>query len=240
MKVGFPSLIKPVSSSGAKGIVHLHSVIELENTYAKIQKQYGAAILQSYINHDGYYFNAMLFRDKCGIFSKTVVIRIMRYFPVKGGTGSYSETVENPEIERLCKDILMKLDWYGFADFDIITDKFTHKPYLIEINPRIPACIHAAFVSGVNFPLMIINDALGIAVPTTEYHREIKVRYMGMDVLWFVFSRERFRSKPSWFKFWDKDLYYQDGCNEFLPMIAGFLMGIKKYMKKEFRQAKLR
>ena len=238
-KIGFPSLIKPVSSSGANGIVYLDSMAELENVFLKTEEQYGPAILQRYICHEGYYYNAMIYRSKEGIFSKVVIIRIRRYFPIKGGTGSFSETVEYPEIELLCKRILERMGWCGFADLDIITDKFTNEPCLIEINPRMPACIHASLVSGINFPLIIINDALGIPIPAARYHMNKKIRYLAMDFLWFIFSKERFKSNPSWFRFRDRDLFYQDGCEEIMPMIAGILMGLKKYMSKEYRQSKL-
>lgn len=237
--VGFPALIKPVSSSGANGIVYINSVNELEKVFYRIEKQFGSAILQKYVEHEGFYFNAMLFRDYSGNFSKTVIIKIKRYFPTKGGTGSFSETVENEEIESMCKSILTCLDWHGFADFDLIIDKFTKNPRLIEINPRIPACIHASLAAGINFPMMIVNDALRKSLPDSEYRTNIKIRYFAMDFLWFIFSRERFRSNPSWFKFRDKDLFYQDGCNEILPMISGIFMGLRKYMSKEYRQSKL-
>lgn len=238
--IGFPALIKPVSSSGANGIVYLESITALEKVFPGIEERYGTAILQKYIENEGFYYNVMLFRDGSGSFSKAVIIKISRYFPVKGGTGSFSETIENPEIEILCKDILTRLNWRGFADFDLIADKYSKKPFLIEINPRIPACIHASLVSGVNFPLMIVNDVLRLPLPVTNYRINKKVRYLAMDFLWLLFSKERFRSNPSWFKFLDKDLFYQDGCNDLFPMLAGFLMGIRKYMNKEYRQSKLK
>ena len=37
----------------------------------------------------------MLYRDKSGGAMEAVIIRIMRYFPLKGGTSCYCETIQN-------------------------------------------------------------------------------------------------------------------------------------------------
>ena len=65
----------------------------------------------------------MLYRDKSGGCHEAVIIRIMRYFPLKGGTSCYCETIQNETLVCICKDILDALDWVGFADFDIMESK---------------------------------------------------------------------------------------------------------------------
>lgn len=239
-KLGFPSLIKPVVSSGALGIVYLNSLNDLVKNFAETSKRYGDAMLQTFINHSGYYYNAMLFRNHENVFSTTIILKINRYFPTKGGTGSYSETVEHKEIEKLCKETLERLNWTGFADIDFMVDKDTQVPNLIEINPRIPACIHAALVSGINFPQIIVYDALGKQMPEQQFIAHKKIRFMAMDVLWFLYNKNRLKARPGWFNFFGKNLYYQDGSwNDPLTMIAGMIMGFKKYLNASFRHAKL-
>lgn len=49
-------------------------------------------------------------------------------------------------------------------DFDILQTKDGDFK-IIEINPRVPASIRAAEVSGINFPALIVNDILGIKSP---------------------------------------------------------------------------
>jgi len=237
--VGFPSLIKPNNLSGAVGIVHVNSITQLSKFFSD-DKSNNQFLLQSYVPNSGYYFNAMLFRSKNGRFSKIVIIKILRYFPVKGGTGTYNETVEYCKIETICKSIMNKLNWVGFADIDFIVDNNTLEPKLIEINPRIPACIHSAYVSGINFPEIIVHDILGRKIPEQHYLSGQKVRYLAMDILWFIFSKHRFKTKPSWFKFLGKNLHYQDGnFKDSFTMIAGILMGLKKYLNQDFRKSKL-
>ena len=58
--------------------------------------------------------------------------------------------------------------------------------------------------------------------------------------MWFLMSPQRFSFKPSWFKFWGKEVSYHDGswCDP-IPMIAGSLQGVVKYLNPNFRKAKL-
>ena len=239
--VGFPSLLKPDKSSGAIGIVHLNSIYQLSEYFAYTKDKDFGLSLQSYVFHSGYYYNSMIYRCRDGNFSNVVIVKILRYFPIKGGTGSYNETVDYPEIEEISKIILTKLNWVGFADLDFIVDKFTSEPKLIEINPRIPACIHSAFVSGINFPEIIVYDTLDKEIPNQHYIPGKKVRYFAMDVLWFIFSKDRFKIKPSWFKFFEKNLYYQDGSwKDPFTMFAGILMGVVKYLNPNFLKSKVK
>ena len=237
--VGFPALIKPNISSGARGITIVKSVKELIDIYPKVQEVYGPLTLQEYIDHTGVYYNVMLYRDKNRHVNESVIIKIMRYFPLKGGTSSYCETIENKELFTICKKVLEALEWEGFADFDVMEDKSGNLK-IIEINPRIPASIHAAYVSGINFPEIIVNDLLGNERLNYFYYTNKKIRFFGLDVLWFVFSKERFSFRPSWFNFFGKDISYQDGSfKDPLPMIMGFISGILKYLNPQFRKSKL-
>lgn len=240
-KIGFPSLIKPVMSSGANGIVYLQSLSDLKKNYAEIKKRHGNSLLQTFIKHPGYYYNAMLFRDRDNVYSKTVTIKINRYFPTKGGTSSFAESIVNKEIDRISQTVLNRLNWIGFADFDFIIDINTNIPKLIEINPRIPACIHASLVSGINFPQIIVYNALGEKMPEQFFMANKQIRYMALDILWFFFNKNRLKVKPGWFNFFSKNLHYQDGSwDDPLTMIAGFLMGIRKYMNASIRHSKFR
>lgn len=186
----------------------------------------------------------MLFRRYDGKTVASTVIKIRRFFPLKGGTSCYSETVEHPFLVEQCERCLDKLNWHGFADFDILEDKRTHELKIIEINPRVPSSLQASFAAGVNFAKIFVDEYLGNGAELfdmTKYKSGQQVRWFGLDVMWFLFSPERFKFKPSWFKFFGKDVSYHDGAwNDPLPMIAGCLQGIMKYLDPNFRKAKLK
>lgn len=239
--VGFPSLIKPNISAGALGIKYVNNLNELKEKYDQTRETFGELTLQEYINHSDYYYNVMIFRYKNGEFSPATVIKILRYFPIQGGSSSYSVVIENPELVSICERTLNCLNWHGFADFDFIQDKYTKEFKILEINPRIPSCLHAASISGINFPEIIICDCLGKAIPASKSIKGQKLRYFSLDVLWFIFSKNRLNSKPSWFNFFEGNLHYQDGSlSDPIPMFAGIVMGLIKYMNPDFRKEKLR
>ena len=203
-------------------------------------KEFGSCTLQQYIRHTGVYYNVMLYRGAAGECLGQTVIRILRYFPLKGGTSCYCESVEEPELVAMCFSLLDRIGWVGFADFDIMQEADTGTYKIIEINPRTPASIKAAYVSGVDFPSVILRDTLGLPVPEYRYESGKILRYMGLDVMWFLFSPERFRFRPSWFRFFGKNIFYEDGYwNDPLPMLAGCVAGVIKYLNPRFRRSKL-
>ena len=110
---------------------------------------------------------------------------------------------------------------------------------IIEINPRIPASIKAAEISGINYPQIILSDMMGQELPDFRFVSGMILRFFALDMMWFIFSKDRFSSKPSWFDFWNGKLYYQDGSfSDPLPMLSGILAGLTKYLNPEFRKSK--
>ena len=87
--VGFPAMIKPNLSAGAKGITKVGNLEELEDNYPAIAKSFGACALQQYVEQPDYYYNVMLFRRYDGKTVASTVIKIRRFFPLKGGTSTY-------------------------------------------------------------------------------------------------------------------------------------------------------
>lgn len=240
--VGFPAMIKPNISAGAKGIMRVNSIEELQEALPGTVKDFGACTLQQYVEQPDYYYNVMLFRTKEGKTAAYTVIKIQRYFPLKGGSSCYSETVEHPFLVQQCEQCLEKLNWHGFADFDILEDKRTGELKIIEINPRVPSSLQASFAAGVNFGEIFVEEYLGEGKHKEyQYKANQQVRWFGLDVMWFLMSPQRFSYRPSWFRFWGKNVSYHDGCwSDPMPMVAGCLQGVVKYLNPSFRKAKLK
>lgn len=208
--VGFPALIKPDYSVGARGITKVDSLAELKEKFPEVNSKFGACTLQEFIENKDYYYNVMLYRDKEGRFLGHTILKIVRMYPIAAGSSSCCVTVENDVILSICKDCLDKLDWVGMADFDVLQRPDNGEYKIIEINPRVPASLRAAAISGVNFPEIIVSDAMGQQMSQYEYTSDKVLRYMGIDILWLLKSPRRFKAKPSWLSFCGKDIYYQD------------------------------
>ena len=234
--VSFPALIKPNYSVGARGITRVNSLEELKMRYPQIHSQYGECSLQELIANEEYYYNVMLYRDKNGNFLSYAISKIVRMYPIHAGSSACLITVENEELLQICKDCLDKLGWVGMADFDVLQRLDNGEYKIIEINPRVPASLRAAAISGVNFPEIIVCDAMGEDIPKQNYTSGKILRYLGLDLMWFMKSPKRLETRPSWFKFFGENIYYQDIIKgDASTWWTWFVEGIKKVRKKKMR-----
>ena len=206
----FPALIKPNFSVGARGITRVNSLQELQEKLPEVVEKFGPCTLQEFIDNQEYYYNVMLYRDKQGKFLSYTIIKIVRMYPITAGSSSCCVTIEDDNLLQICRDCLDKLNWVGMADFDVLQRLDTKEYKVIEINPRVPASLRAASISGVNFPEIIVREALQLDIPNYEYLSGKTLRYMGIDIMWFLKSINRLKNDPCWFHFLGKDVYYQD------------------------------
>lgn len=237
--VGFPALIKPNISVGARGITLVHDVEELRQKYQPVHDSFGECTLQEYIEQNGRpYYNIMLYRRASGEIVNYTILEIVRYYPVKGGSSSFGRTIKDEELVSICVKTLEKLGWVGFADFDILkTREGEYK--IIEINPRVPASLRAAAVSGINFPDIIVRDLMDLPIMKYEYLTGKELRFLGLDIMWLLSAPSDFKTKCSWFKFLGKDLYYQDGgYKDNRAMFSSLWSGIKKAFNSSLRKEK--
>lgn len=235
----YPGLLKPNLTSGGRGMTLVHNLEELKTVYPDIHQQYGDCHLQQFIKAGGRQVKVQIMTDASGNPAYSSVIWKQRYYPVNGGSSCCNVTINEPETAAICGRVLKKIGWGGFADFDLIENPDTKELLIMEINPRIPACVRSAFKSGVDFATMIADATLG--KPLQEYHYEPskRLRHLGFEVLWFLKSPDRWKAKPSWFKFLGKDIYYQDWLKgNFKAFFWGTWGNFKKQMDPEFRKAK--
>lgn len=235
----YPGLLKPNLTSGGRGMTLVNSLEELLSVYPAIHAQYGECHLQQFIKAGGRQVKVQVMTDRTGEPIYTSVIWKQRYYPVNGGSSCCNITIDNPEIAKVCGNVLKTIGWVGFADFDLIENPDTGELLIMEINPRIPACVRSAFKSGMDFATMIADATLGEPLREYHYNPGKRLRHLGFDVLWFLKCPNRFKSKPSWFNFFGKDMYYQDWImGDFKAFFWGTWGNFKKQMDPEFRKAK--
>lgn len=235
----YPGLLKPNLTSGGRGMTLVNSIEELLKVYPAIHDLYGEYHLQQFIKEGGRQVKVQIMTDKNGDMAYSSVIWKQRYYPVNGGSSCCNVTIDNPEIASVCGKVLKAIGWIGFADFDLIEDPQTKQLLIMEINPRIPACVRSAFKSGMDYATMIADMTLGKPLREYKYESGKRLRHLGFDVLWFLKSPTRFRSEPSWFKFFGRNLYYQDWIRgDFSAFFWGTWGNFKKQMDPEFRKAK--
>ena len=73
-----------------------------------------------------------------------------------------------------------------------------------------------------------------------EYRVGITMRYLPLDILWFLYSPDRFRARPSWFRFFGRDLCYQVlSLRDPGPFLAIGLSGLRRLLSPRVRAEKL-
>lgn len=225
----YPALIKPNLTTGGRGMTLVNSFEEYKSKIKNIEAKYGDCHLQQYIPEGGKQIKVQLFVDKINNRHIGSVIWKQRYYPEKGGSSSCNITIDSPELLELCGSILHDLSWDGFADFDLIEDPRDGQLKIMEINPRFPACLKSATESGIDYANILVDYTLGKPLTEFEYKPGAKLRHIGFEILWFISSKKRFKTKPNWFKWLSPRLYFQDfSFSDPLPFIFGTWGNLKK------------
>lgn len=235
----FPGFLKPNCTTGGRGMRIINNYEELVNIFPVIKKEFGECHLQRFIKAGGRQVKVQLYVNEKGELLNHSVLNKVRWYPVKGGSSCCSVTMEDEKIVQICYNILKDINWVGFADFDTIEDPDTNELLIMEINPRLPACIGAAVEAGVNWGQVIVDDYLGREQKKYEYRLGVAIRHIGFDVLWFLKSDKRWKTQPSWFKFFGPNVIYQDFhfCDQ-KPFWIGTYHNIMKLFDPNFKKAK--
>lgn len=236
----YPVLIKPNISCGARGITYVETPHQLIDTFSKVYKEYGPCHIQEFIPSGGAQVEVQIYINEEGKLVQGSVISKFRWYPNKGGSSCCNQSVDNEKIIDICYNVLKKIGWIGFADFDTIEDPRTGELLIMEINPRVPACVKTAFEAGIDWAEVIVSEYGNMPHEIFKFHRHIFLRHLGFDTLWFINSKNKFSSKPSWFKFFGKKVYYQDmnGWSDPFPFILGSFGNILKQLSPSFRKSK--
>ncbi len=236
----YPAMLKPNCTTGGRGMVEVATYNELCDKYSILHAEYGDYHLQKFVKPGGMQVKVQLYVSSCGQLLASSVQQKMRWYPVKAGSNCCAMSIRNDTIVDICFNVLKDLGWIGFADFDTIEDPETGELLIMEINPRLPASIKGSIVAGVDWGIIIVNDALGLPVPDCNYKTGIVLRHLGLDFLWLIHSERKCSTKPNWFHLIGKHIYYQDMSvwGDPMPFISGTFHNFKKLFDSDFRNAK--
>lgn len=236
----YPVLIKPNISCGARGITYIENYQQLLEKFPAVHGAFGECHIQEYIPAGGKQVKAQLYINGKGKLVQSSVIRKFRWYPNNGGSSCCNASIEDEKLIAMLHSLLKDIKWVGFADFDTIEDPRTGELLIMEINPRVPACLKTAFNSGIDWADVISSEYLGKSHQYYPYKKKTYLRHLGFEILWFLKSKNKFSTFPCWFKFFGKDVFYQDidGWDDPMAFIRGTLGNIAKQLSPSFRKAK--
>jgi D-aspartate ligase len=238
--VEYPVLIKPNISVGARGLTKVHSAPELKKLYPLVVARYGPSTIQEFIPQTDLQYKAQFFIDRSGEVKASVVYSKIRHFPLEGGVSTLNCTVAREDIAALGKQLLHAMEWYSYADIDLITDPRDGRIKIMEVNPRITGSVKICFEAGVDFAKMLVDLAMGGAVESVlGYRAGLYLRHPGLDLIWFWKSKNRFKAYPNWFRFWGENLRYDVwSITDPAPSIAYVLANLRDLFSVEARRYK--
>ncbi len=221
----YPLIIKPVNSSGSRGMKKVKNYSELLTHYKKVSKNFTEFLVQQCIV--GYGAGVGLLA-KDGELLLSYEYKRLREFPVSGGPSTLRETIDFPELKNATEKLMKSLKWSGLVMVEFKVDN-NNQAWLLEINPRTWGSIELASVAGLNFANAYAQLSVGEAVEPKKAAIGKRCRWLiPGDIAHFVANPKRFSLQPSFFKFFDKNtsydqLQWKDFKGSFATLCCTFL-----------------
>ncbi len=234
--MGFPLVIKPVKSSGARGIRIVHEKDDFMDTYMQVSKKYSFPLVQKYVRFKEKYDVCLMYDNKSRL-KASFVQREIRHYPKEVGPSTVQESVCRKDLIDIALKIMEKIPWRGVVELEFLIDD-KDRPVFMEINPRFWASLETAVLSGVNFPMLYYNIAkYGDCEVVSDYKKGIKTRWMWPgDLLYFLTSSNFRDMSPSFFSGKSKgindDIFRVDDP---FPMVGVILQSGYYLLRKEKR-----
>jgi D-aspartate ligase len=234
----YPVVLKPCVSNGARGISYPRSAEELREAYPKTKAGFGDCIVQEFVSHEGMQYKAEVLLDAQGNVLAGGVYDKPRYYPPQGGSSTLNSTVDRPDILDLAVRFLRGIGWTGMGDCDFITDPKDGSVKLMEVNPRFTRSIKILVWAGLEFPYLLYRLALGLPItPQLEYRKGLYLRYFVNDCVWFLRSPERFKARPSFFRFFGPGMHEEVfSWSDPGPAVAFLLSGFLRLLNRRERR----
>jgi D-aspartate ligase len=234
----FPAFLKPNYTTGGRGMSYIKNVDELKRILPETIKNYGECHLQEFISSGGEQYKVQLYMNDKSELLFSSVLHKQRYYPVKAGSSSCNTSIINDSFVEMCTNVLRLIKWVGFADFDLIEDPKDKTVKIMEINPRIPASIKTVDKSGINYGVIIADDALKKELKAYTYKPGKQLRHIGFELLWLLSTKKFLNSNPNWFNFFGSNIYFQDfSLRDPLPFIYGSIGNIIKQLNPKNRKS---
>lgn len=164
----FPSIVKPRSGSGSRGVRLVHTQDELGDL-----PRDGSYLIQEYLPGEEYSVDVLVRHD--GIVVASVPRRRDK---VDSGVAVAGCTLRDQELADAAASVARALGVRGVANVQIRRDE-QGRPALLEVNPRLPGTLVLTAAAGANLAALALADLLGEEVPDRVEHREVAmVRYL--------------------------------------------------------------
>ena len=235
--IQYPIVMKPKIGYGAIGFKKINSEDELKKILDGSTDNIENYVFQEFIPQTDLQYECAMFIDNDNQVKTAVVFSKNRWFPINGGSSTLNITVDRPDIVDCCAKLLKAINWRGPADIDLIQDPRDGTAKVMEINPRVSGSVKITFLAGTDQARQMLELVYDEKVTEYKtYKLDQRLRCSQTDFLWFLKSKNRFKSKPSYFNrkhTRDQIFYWSDP----IPWFAFSIQKMFNY-KKEMRKRK--
>jgi biotin carboxylase len=169
-EIGYPVVVKPSRSRGARGITYVGDEGQLEEAWNSASTEGGQVLFQEFV--PGPVFTVGTVCDGKGEIAASIVLVKTKEVPPTGGVAVSGRTVANPELQALGERYVTCIDWRGPGSVEVKLDERNGSYKLMEINPRLFGYNYLAAVAGVNLAEVTVRLALGEELEPRRTYRE--------------------------------------------------------------------
>ncbi len=234
LSIKYPCVIKAPLEMGKNLVEYARNFSELKKKYHKILSSYkfkeAQPIIQEYIKGEGAGFFAFY---KKGKLINWFIHKRIREYPVSGGASTVAKSYYNEKIFENGKKILDYLGWEGVAMVEFKKDNASGTYKLMEINAKFWGSLELAISAGVNFPEMLVLDALNLDIPQIRKYQNVKFQWILSGDIFHIIE------KPSHFPDFIKDLFSSKNdimLSDLKPNLFQLLYIPVYYFKKGFKR----
>lgn len=186
--VGLPAVVKPIESwlwgeqRGVRLICELVTTPdEARQAVEKLTQHGGTTLFQQFLTGRR---EAISLIYAHGEISARFAQWAKRTQPPLGGTSVLRQSIAVPaDIGDQSERLVRAIELEGYSEVEFRRDAFG-KPYLMEINPRLSASVEVAVRSGVDFPYLLYQWAMGERIePIKSYRTGGWMRYLEGDIV---------------------------------------------------------
>jgi predicted ATP-grasp superfamily ATP-dependent carboligase len=178
-QVGLPVVLKPRFGSGADEtrIVRHRRQFDAVLAWRASQAAGREVLVQSYFDGVGIGFGGLVWEGRVFALSGH---RRLREIPVSGGTSTARTTFDHQEIRDATERLLPRLGINGVVMAEYRYNSATGAFCLLELNPRYWGGVPTAIESGVDFPALHLEAAMGRPAPSVPLlpSRQVEGRWL--------------------------------------------------------------
>ncbi len=152
--IGYPAIVKPRVTSGARGMTVVSGPAELAEAYSEVARVFPAPLIQEAIPVSSKLQVGVLRESRLGVLAVSC-LEVLRQYPLSGGPSTCVRTRWEEDAVALALSFLEGLGWEGLAHLEFLRDSRDGSLRLVDFNPRVWGTLGASLAGEVNFPRIL-------------------------------------------------------------------------------------